>query len=140
MKTRSIIFILLGVAILLLKRYYAGPLDVVVHSYAGNVSVSFALYFYIRFSFEAVEYVNRQLPTRFRKIIAALMAFAAVESFEAFDGFGVMSNTYDPIDLLANPVGIVLGFWLDTRLGTVKTGEATTNPSTPETTERSTGE
>jgi hypothetical protein len=74
-------------------------------------------------------FTNLRFPTRIRKLVAALIAFAAVELFEAFDGFGVMANTYDPIDFLVNPIGIALGFWLDTKLGTVRTDEARKNPS-----------
>ena len=44
-KTRSIAFVLLGVAALVLKRYYAGPLQGVVWEYGGNVTASFAVYF-----------------------------------------------------------------------------------------------
>jgi hypothetical protein len=119
-KIRSIVFVLLGVAVLLLKQHYAGPLHEVVRAYAGNLSVSFALYFV---------FTNLRFPTRIRRLVAALFAFAAVELFEAFDGFGVMSNTYDPIDFLVNPIGIALGFWLDTKLGTVRTVDAKTNRS-----------
>ena len=116
-KTRSVLFILLGIAVMLLEQRYAGPLDKVVHSYAGNLSVSFALYFL---------FTIPRLPTRIRRVVAALIAFAAVELFEAFDGFGVMANTYDPIDFLVNPIGIALGFWLDTKLATVTTRGAKT--------------
>jgi len=119
-KIRSIVFVLLGVAVLLLNRQYAGPLDEVVHAYAGNVSVSFVLYFL---------FTNLRFPTRIRRLVATVVAFAAVELFEAFDGFGVMANTYDPIDFLVNPIGIALGLWLDTKLGTVRSEDARTNPS-----------
>ncbi len=119
-KIRSIVFALLGVAVLLLKQHYAGPLDDVVHSYAGNLSVSFALYFV---------FTNLRLPTRIRKLSAALLALAAVELFEVFDGFGVTANTYDPVDFLANAVGIALGFLLDIKLGTVGTEHTGANTS-----------
>jgi hypothetical protein len=39
------------------------------------------------------------------RLITAAVVLACVESFEVFDGFGFMANTYDPIDLLANAVG-----------------------------------
>ncbi len=110
-KTRNVLFVLLGIAVLLFKQQYTGPLHEVVHDYAGNLSVSFALYFVC---------TNLQFPKRFGKLVAALIAFAAVELFEAFDGFGVTANTYDPIDFLINAIGIALGFWLDTILGTVR--------------------
>lgn len=110
-KIRSTVFALLGVAVLVLKPHYAGPLDEVVHAYAGNLCVSFALYFV---------FTNLAFPTRIRNLAAALIAFAAVELFEAFDGFGVTSNTYDPIDFLVNTLGIALGYWLDAKLGRSK--------------------
>jgi len=119
-KTRSILFVLIGVAVFLLKHQYAGPLDGVVHAYAGNVSASFALYFV---------FTNLQLPARIRRFVAALIVFAAVESFEAFDGFGLMANTYDPVDFLANLIGIALGYLLDTKLGKVRIEDTRTNPS-----------
>ena len=117
-KTRSVLFVLLGIAVLLLKQQYTGPLHEVVHDYAGNLSVSFALYFVC---------TNLRIPMRVRKLVAALIAFGAVELFEAFDGFGVMANTYDRIDLLVNPIGIALGFWLDTKLGAVRTEDGKKN-------------
>jgi hypothetical protein len=40
-------------------------------------------------------------------------AFAAVASFEATNGFGVMSNTFDPWDFLADAAGIGLGVLAD---------------------------
>ena len=119
-KARSVLFVLLGVAVLLLKQRYAGPLDEVVHAYAGNLSISFALYFL---------FTNLRFPTGIRRVASALIAFTAVELFELSDGFGVMPNTYDPIDLLVNPIGIALGFWLDSKPGTVKTQETKTNSS-----------
>jgi hypothetical protein len=44
------------------------------------------------------------------------VTLAVVESFEAFDGFGIMSNTYDPIDFLVNAVGIAIALLIDTKL------------------------
>ena len=39
---------------------------------------------------------------------------ALVELFEAFDGFGVMTNTYDPFDFVANALGVGLALVVDT--------------------------
>jgi hypothetical protein len=49
----------------------------------------------------------------FRKLVAAGFALAVVESFEAFDGFGVMTNTYDPSDYAANALGVALALIVD---------------------------
>ena len=106
-KIRNVLFVLLGIALLLSKRWYSGPLSDIVHAYLGNVSVSFAIYFL---------FANLELPQGFMGILAAGCAFTVVELFEAFDGFGVMSNTYDPIDFLANALGIAVAFLIDTKL------------------------
>ncbi len=42
---RHVVFVLAGVAVLLLKPHYHGPLARVVHDYGGNFAVSFAVYF-----------------------------------------------------------------------------------------------
>lgn len=108
-KVRNVGFVLLGTAILLLKRHYTGPLDNFVHAYAGNLSVSFALYFV---------FSNLRLPLKSRRFLTAGITLLAVQLFEIFDGFGIMSNTYDPIDLVVNAAGIALALWLDTATST----------------------
>jgi hypothetical protein len=45
--------------------------------------------------------------------VTAGLALAAVDLFEATDGFKVMSNVYDPADYLANTVGIALALMVD---------------------------
>lgn len=104
-KVRNLLFILLGAAFFLLKRRYAGPLDTIVHSYLGNLSISFAVYFV---------FANLELPQRIRRLVSAAAALVVVELFEALDGFGIMSNTYDPVDFVVNAAGIALALWLDT--------------------------
>ena len=103
---------LLGAVVLVLKRHYAGPFDEMVHSYAGNISVSFALYF-----------VAIHLPLRnsHKRIVTAGLVLAAVELFEAFNGFGVMANVYDPFDFLANAVGVAFAWAVDASLVPDKT-------------------
>jgi peptidoglycan/LPS O-acetylase OafA/YrhL len=101
---RNTAFVLLGVGGLLLKGIYAGPLEAAVHSWAGNVSVSFAVYFL------GLIALGRR---RHARLFAALLALAAVTAFEATDGFGVMTNVYDPLDYLANAVGIGLAIAVD---------------------------
>jgi hypothetical protein len=68
-------------------------------------------------------FTNLEFPLISRRLLAAAVTFAVVQLFEAFDGFGVMSNTYDPIDFLANAGGIALGLWVDTKLTTRRTGK-----------------
>jgi hypothetical protein len=104
LKRRNVVFVLIGVSVLLLKRRYAGPAWDSVQSYAGNIAVSFAVYFVI---------LNLPFPSRYRRAMTAVLALSVVELFEATNGFGVMTNTYDPLDFLANGVGIVLAVIVD---------------------------
>jgi hypothetical protein len=50
---------------------------------------------------------------RFNRLIVAGLALLVVELFEATNGFGVMTNTYDPLDFLANAVGVALAVGAD---------------------------
>ena len=103
-KLRNVLFDLLGVGVLLLKGSYAGPMQDLVRSYAGNVFVSFALYFVSSFAVR---------DRRHARLLEALIALVAVTSFELTDGFGFMANVYDPVDLLANAAGIGLAVGVD---------------------------
>jgi hypothetical protein len=104
-KARNVLFVLLGVAGLVLKGHYAGPYQDMVLSYGGNIAASFATYFVVAL-----------LPyyPRFRRLLTAALALAVVELFEALNGFGVMTNVYDPADYMANAVGIALALGVDT--------------------------
>ena len=90
MRVRNVVLALLGTAMLVLKLEYHGPGGTVVHAYAGNVAVSFALYFA---AISATERFRRP------RLLAALGVLVAVEAFEFSDGFGVMANVVDPVDL-----------------------------------------
>ena len=79
MKVRAIFFVLVGGAGLVFKSRYDGPWRDFVQSYAGNVAVSFAVYFVILL-------LVRQ--RRFSRLISAVGALLVVEMFEALDGFG----------------------------------------------------
>lgn len=104
MTVRNVALALLGAAILVLKPAYQGPGEVAVQSYAGNVAVSFALYFAA---------INATERFRYPRLVAALAVLAAVEAFEVSDGFGVMANVVDQVDLYANAVGIALAAAVD---------------------------
>jgi hypothetical protein len=99
--------VLAGVAVLLLRDRYAGPGQELVRCYAGNLCVSFALYFVATF----LPWPRRQ--GKHARLLSAGLALAAVELFEATDGFGVAANTYDPLDFAANAVGVGLALGLD---------------------------
>ena len=101
---RNTIFVLLGTAGLVLKSWFSGCLPDFVLNYAGNVCVSFAVYFIVKLS---------SAKMRFNRVIIAITALLIVELFEATNGFGVMANTYDRLDFIANALGIALAIVVD---------------------------
>jgi hypothetical protein len=103
-RARNTFFILLGVTGLILKSQYSGPFSDVVLSYGGNLSASFAVYFIVRLTVAVV---------RLNRVASAVIALLIVELFEATNGFGVMTNTYDPFDFLANALAVALAVAVD---------------------------
>lgn len=101
---RNTIFVLLGTAGLVLKSWFSDYLPDFVLNYAGNLCVSFAVYFIVRLSSAKI---------RFNRVVIAITALLIVELFEATNGFGVMANTYDRLDFLANALGITLAIVVD---------------------------
>lgn len=110
-RVRNVLLVLCGVAALVLKARYSGPGVELVHSYLGNVSATFAVYFLCA---NAVLLTKPFLPLRLVRAASAASAFAIVALFEATDGFRVMTNTYDPLDHAANALGITLALLADT--------------------------
>jgi hypothetical protein len=104
-KARNVFFVLLGVAALVIKRNYSGPFAEIVYSYGGNASASFAVYFVVRIL---------TLGWRYGRLVTASIALLVVELFEATNGFGVMTNVYDPADFVVNALGVGLALVLDT--------------------------
>ena len=112
---RNVLMVLAGVVCLLLKRWFATFFGDFAFSYVGNLSASFAVYFIISIA---------AIPGLTRVMIAAL-ALLAVEGFEFTDGFGIMTNVYDPFDYLANAIGIGVAACVDagpSRLLRIKRG------------------
>jgi len=103
-KTRNVALVLAGVAVLLLRGHYDGWGAPVVRSYAGNFSISFAVYFMLRLP---------PAPWGTKRWLAAGLALTAVSLFEATNGFGVTANTYDRWDFVANGAGIVVAWGVD---------------------------
>lgn len=101
---RNVACVLLGAAALASKARYSGPHTALVHSYGGNVAASFAVYFILATPLSRLN---------FGRALRAILGLAVVDIFEATDGFQVMANTYDPVDYLANGVGIVLALVVD---------------------------
>jgi hypothetical protein len=102
--TRNYVFVLLGVIGLVLKRQYSGPYAETVLSYWGNLTATFAVYFIVR-SISTFGGLSR--------IASASIALLIVELFEATNGFGVMTNVYDPFDFAANAMAIALAVAVD---------------------------
>lgn len=103
-KGRNVFLVLVGVAGLVLKGHYSGPYQEAVRSYGGNIAASFAVYFVVS---------HMRFHWRSRRWVTAGVALAVVELFEAWDGFGVMTNVYDRGDFAANAVGIALALAVD---------------------------
>lgn len=115
-KVRNVLFILLGVLVLLIKQSYNGPGQEIVKNYSGNLSISFAIYFLICF------YSNYWKQN---KLITASISLIIVELFEITNGFGIMTNVFDIIDLIANLTGIILALVVDQLLTMNNSKEAT---------------
>ena len=110
---RNVTFALLGAAALVLKHSYAGVGERVVLAYAGNFVVSFALYF---------AFLGAMVRFRYPRVLAAVVVFAVVTAFEVTDGFGVMANVYDPVDIAVNAAGIGFAVLVDMVSWRVLTG------------------
>ena len=103
LQRRNILMVLAGVAVLLLKGWFSASLGELAYSYAGNLAISFAVYYLV--SIASGSGLNRA--------IVAVIALAVVEIFEWTDGFGFMANVVDPLDYLANALGVALAYCVD---------------------------
>ena len=103
LRLRDLLMVLIGVACLLSKRWFAESLGDLAFSYVGNLSASFAVYFMISIA----------ARSKLKRVMVAGIALLIVELFELTDGFGVMTNVYDPFDYLANAIGIGLAYCVD---------------------------
>jgi hypothetical protein len=97
-RLRNVIMVLVGVAALLAKGWFRGAIGDLGHSYLGNLAASFAVYFIVCIA----------ASPRLNRLAIAAIAFAIVELFELTNGFGVMTNVYDPFDYFANALGVAL--------------------------------
>lgn len=104
-KARNVLLVLLGVAVLVTKRHYSGPFVEVIHDHGGNAAASFAAYF-----------VTRIMTSGWRHggLLTAGIALLVAELFEVTDGYGVMTNVYDPADFVANALGVGTAWAVDT--------------------------
>ena len=112
LRARNVVLILVGAAGLLLKRWLAASMGDVAYSHVGNVFASFAAYFIISIGASG----------RFSRFALALAALTLAEAFELTNGFGFMSNVYDPFDLLANAIGVGLALAVDLVLDRIRMG------------------
>jgi len=103
-KIRCVLLLMAGIVVFLFLDRYQGPYAEAVRGQGGNVAVSFSLYFLLLIPL---------WRTRSPRFMSAIAAFAAVQLFEATNGFGVMGNVYDPLDYLANALGIGAALGID---------------------------
>ena len=103
LQKRNVLMVLAGVAGLLMKGWFSDPIGELAHSYAGNLAVSFAVFFLVSIA----------SGSRLNRVVIAVMALLVVEIFELADGFGIMTNVYDPFDYLANALGVALAYSVD---------------------------
>lgn len=101
--------VLVGVAGLLMKSWFCDFMGEFAYSYLGNMTVSLAVYFLVSIAAGA----------RLKGIAIAIIALLIVEIFELTDGFGIMTNVYDPFDYLANALGVALAYFVDVVLARV---------------------
>lgn len=101
---RYVVFALLGAVALVLKSRYGGPFGPTVHAYGGNIVGSFAVFFVVSIGIAGTGLGRRA---------AAALALLVVELFEATNGFGFMTNTYDPGDYVANAIGVGIAVAVD---------------------------
>jgi hypothetical protein len=102
-RIRNVAMVLVGVAALLSKSWFRESIGSLAYAYLGNLSAYFAAFYVVAIT----------ASPRLHRIWIAAMALAVVEIFELTNGFGVMSNVYDPIDYLANSLGVALAFCVD---------------------------
>lgn len=102
-RTHDVLLVLAGMVGLLAKKWLAPALGGLTLSYFGNLAASFSVYFLVRMA----------LGAKFGRLAVAGIALAVVETFELTNGFGVMSNVYDPFDYPANALGIAAAILVD---------------------------
>ena len=95
--------VLVGVTAPLIKNWFRDSMGSLAHAYLGNVAASFAVFFVVAIA----------AAPKLHRIWVAAIALAIVEVFELTDGFGVMTNVYDPFDYLANALGVALAGCVD---------------------------
>ena len=105
---RNVVLAVLGASVLVLKSSYHGPFADVLNAYAGNVAVSFALYFAV---------INATAKFGRSRLVATALTLLAVQLFEVTDGFGVLENVSDPADFIANTVGVGFAVIVDIATG-----------------------
>ena len=103
-KLRNVAFILLGVRPHMLSGSYSGPHARWVHSYASNISISFALFFLLQF----VRLPGIRNP--FACAGYALIILFVEEFAERLPGY---PGVFDPWDLLYDAIGVAVALGLD---------------------------
>jgi hypothetical protein len=103
LRIRNVAMVLAGVAALVSKTWFREFIGNLAQAYLGNLSASFAVYFLMALA----------MAPKLDRIWIAASALAIVEAFELTNGFGVMTNVYDPNDYVANGLGVAMAVGVD---------------------------
>ncbi|MBI5033278.1 MAG: hypothetical protein HZB51_22390 [Chloroflexi bacterium] len=126
-----------------LKSWGSDSMSDLAYSYWGNLTISFAVYFLVSMGLAShAETVYKGLARErgevdkrgsdflsissvlarpaliaaragLNRVTIAVIALLVVEGFEFTNGFGIMTNVYDPFDYLANALGVALAYFVD---------------------------
>ena len=107
-EVRRRVFLILGAAaVMVFIPHYRGPGGEWVHSYGSNLVVSFAALVWVQLL------CARLRPSRW---LTFALALGIVNGFEIGQGLGWLDGVFDPLDLVINTGGVVLGLVIDRRV------------------------
>jgi hypothetical protein len=97
LRIRNVVMVPIGTIALLNKSWFSDSIGDLAYAYLGNLAASFAIYFVVAIA----------VHPRLHRIWTAVVTLVIVEVFELTNGFGVMTDVFDPFDYLANGIGIL---------------------------------
>lgn len=101
-RTRNLIFAIIGI-ISLLSKYYSGPLKTFIVKYGGSIVLPFGLYYLLQFL---------RLPKITNKLVNAGYAFGLVCIIEILQAIGLF-GVFDWADFFFYVIGVVVAVAVD---------------------------